>query len=240
MSPMPVAPSNSSSAPAPSSLVAKLFDVLASPGEVFDEVIAAPPRLGNWLVPTLLAVLASLILLRAMSNEGGPVAAMPQVGEAQAGTLDTAAIQPDPGSVGSQKLSALITCAGAFAGTFWSAFLLWFIGRALLRIRFSYLKTVEVAALAGMILALGAIVTALLIGAVGDPAARPALSVFVRHLPTSDPVRLLLDTFNFFHLWAITVLAIGLSRLSRVSLKESAFWVFGYWLVARLALILLA
>jgi hypothetical protein len=45
---------------------------------------------------------------------------------------------------------------------------------------------------------------------------------------------------NFFHLWTTTVLAIGLSRLSGVTFKESAFWVFGYWLVARVALILLA
>ena len=89
-------------------------------------------------------------------------------------------------------------------------------------------------------MALGAIVTALLIGIVGDPATRPALSFFAPHLPSASPVRLVLDMFNFFHLWTITVLAIGLSRLSGVTFKESAFWVFGYWLVARLALILLA
>ena len=90
----------------------------------------------------------------------------------------------------------------------------------------------EVVALASIILALGAIVTALLIGASGNPDARPALSFFVPHLPSASPVRLLLDTFNFFHLWTTTVLAIGLSRLSGVSFKESAVWVFGYWLVA--------
>jgi hypothetical protein len=88
--------------------------------------------------------------------------------------------------------------------------------------------------------ALGAIVTALLIGASGNPAARPALSFFAPRLPSDDPVRLVLDILNFFHLWTTTVLAIGLSRLSGVTLKESAFWVFGYWVVARLALILLA
>ncbi len=133
----------------------------------------------------------------------------------------------------------MATCVGAFAGTFWSAFLLWFIGRAFLRTRFSYLKAVEVVALTSIIVALGAIVTALLIGISGDPATRPALSFFARRLPSTSHVRLLLDTLNFFHLWTTTVLAIGLSRLSGVSFKECAFWVFGYWVVARLALILL-
>jgi hypothetical protein len=118
--------------------------------------------------------------------------------------------------------------------------LLWFIGRAFLRTRFSYMKAVEVVALTGSIVALGAIVTALLISASGNPAARPALSFFAPRLPSDDPARLVLDILNFFHLWTTTVLAIGLSRLSGVTFKESAFWVFGYWLVARVALILLA
>ena len=240
MIPVPAAPSSSSTAPASSSLVAKLFDMLASPGDVFDEVLAAPPRFANWLVPTLVVALASLVLLRAASDEGASVTATSQAIQSQPAALDSAAVQAEAGSVESQRLSALATCAGAFAGTFWSAFLLWFIGRVFLRTRFSYLKTVEVAALAGIIVALGAIVTALLIGVSGDPATRPALSFFARHLPAADHVRLLLDTFNFFHLWTISVLAIGLSRLSGVSFKESAFWVFGYWLVARLVLILLA
>ena len=240
MIPMPATTSISSTAPASTSLAAKLIDMFASPGEVFDEVVAAPPRFANWLVPTLLVALASLFLLHASSNESVSITTASQVVEVQSTTLDSAAVQAEPSSVDSQRLSALATCAGAFAGTFWSAFLLWFIGRAFLRTRFSYLKTVEVVALAGIIVALGAIVTALLIGISGDPATRPALSFFARHLPATNPVRLILDLLNFFHLWTITVLAIGLSRLSGVSFKESAFWVFGYWLVARLALILLA
>jgi hypothetical protein len=237
---MPAIPSNPSTAPAPTSLAAKVLDMLASPGEVFDEVIVAPPRLANWFVPTLLVALASLFLLRAANYEAGSVPATSKVAEAQTAATDTTLAQTEPASVDSQRLSTLATFAGAFAGTFWSAFLLWFIGRAFLRTRFSYLKTVEVVALAGIIVALGAVVTALLIAISGDPATRPALSFFARHLPATSHVRLLLDTVNLFHLWAMAVLATGLSRLSSVSFKESAFWVFGYWFVARLTLILLA
>jgi hypothetical protein len=237
---MPATPSNYSTAPAGSSLVGKVFDMLASPAEVFDEVVVAPPRLANWLVPTLLVVLASLLLLRAADNQAPANSDSSQANQAQAADIDSAAAQAEPASLDWQRLSTLAICAGAFAGTFWSAFLLWFIGRAFLRTRFSYLKTLEVVALTGSIVALGAIVTALLIGISGDPATRPALSLFAPHLPSSSLVRLVLDTLNFFHLWTTTVLAIGLSRLSGVSFKECAFWVFGYWLVARLALILLA
>ena len=205
MIPMPVTPLNSSAVPASSSLAAKLLDMFASPSEVFDEVVAAPPCFANWLVPTVLVALASLFLLRASSNEAVSVTTTLQAVEAQPTASDTAAVQSGPAAVDAQRLSALVTCGGAFAGTFWSAFLLWFIGRAFLGTRFSYLKTVEVVALAGIVVALGTIVTALLIGMSGDPATRPALSFFVRRLPSTDHFRLILDTLNFFHLWTITV-----------------------------------
>jgi hypothetical protein len=237
---MPATLPNSATAPASSSLAAKLLDMLVSPGDVFDEVVAAPPRLANWLLPTLLVALTSLFLLRAAHVETASVPGPSQALDSQLPVVNPTAAQAEPGSAEWQRVSALATCAGAFVGTFWSAFLLWFIGRAFLRTRFSYMKAVEVVALTGSIVALGAIVTALLIGASGNPAARPALSFFAPRVPSDNPVRLVLDTLNFFYLWTITVLAIGLSRLSGVTLKESAFWVFGYWLVARLALILLA
>ena len=215
-----------------SSLAGRMLDMLVSPGDVFDEVLAAPPRLANWLVPTLLVALTSLVLLGAASKEGG-------LGSGKPEALDSAAAQTEPGSADWQRVSTAATCVGAFAGTFWSAFLLWFIGRAFLRARFSFWKAVEVVALTGIIVALGAVVTALLVGVFGDPASRPALSIFARHLPTTSRVHMALDTVNFFYLWTATVLAIGLSRLSGVSFKESAFWVFGYWVVVRLALIVL-
>jgi hypothetical protein len=220
-------------APHSSSLAGRLLDMLVSPGDVFDEVLAAPPRLATWLVPTLLVALTSLVLLGATSKQGGLAS-----GKLEA--FDSAVVQVEPGSADWQRGSAVAICVSAFAGTFWSAFLLWFVGRAFLRVRFSFWKTVEVVALTGMIVALGAIVTALLIGAFGEAAGRPALSIFARHLPTTSHIYMALDTVNFFHCWTTTVLAIGLSRLSGVSFKECAFWVFGYWFVARLALIVLA
>jgi hypothetical protein len=237
---MTAAQPNSPSASASSSLAAKLLDMLVSPGDVFDEVLTSPPRLVNWLLPTLLVALTSLFLLRATNDEAASAPGSSRAFDSQPSIVNSAAAQAEPGSADWKRVSALATCVGAFAGSFWSAFLLWFIGRAFLRARFSYLKAVEVVALTGSIVALGAIVTALLVGASGNPAARPALSLFALHLPSDSPVRLVLDILNFFYLWTITVLAIGLSRLSGVTLKESAFWVFGYWLVTRLALILLA
>ena len=43
------------------SLGARMVNVLATPGDVFDEVKTSPPQTANWLVPALLALLIGWI-----------------------------------------------------------------------------------------------------------------------------------------------------------------------------------
>jgi hypothetical protein len=224
-----VTPATAAPASAVTSLPARLANLLACPGEVFEDLAAAPPRLVNWLLPTLLVALTSSVLAAALASGGPAIASVVIVGAGK-----TALLPPQR-----QVVSAVTITLAAFGATAWSALVLWFIGRVFLNARFSYGKAVEIVGLTGVIVSLGAVITALLVVASGDAAARPALSLFASGLPADDPVRAVLGVFDLFHLWATAVLAIGLSKLSGVSLKESAFWVFGYWLVLRLALILL-
>ena len=136
-------------------------------------------------------------------------------------------------------MSLLTVCLSAWAGTLWSAFVLWFIGRMFLKTRFSFVKTLEIVGLSGIVLVLGTIVTGLLIAATGDAAARPSLSLLAVKAIHGHELRAALDALNFFHLWSATILALGLSKLSAVTFKEAAFWVFGYWIMARIAIIAL-
>ncbi len=225
----------SSTPPSSTSLGEKLLNLLVSPGEVFDEVIAAPRNLVNWRVPTLLLCLAGIISLQ-LNNGELTAAAVRQLG-------DDAIASKSQGEFlknGWPLVASLTVCGSVIAGTLWSAFVLWFMGRVFLKVRFSYLKTLEVVGLTGIILVLGTLITSLLIAASGDAAARPSLSLLAGKLDAGHPFRQALDVFNVFHLWTTTALAIGLARLSGVTFKESAFWVFGYWLFVRIALIILA
>jgi Yip1 domain len=218
------------------SLPQKLLTVLASPGEVFDEVIATRPRLANCLAPMGLVCLATMFC---SALNGGPGQAVPGSGEL-GDALQTSAAQGIVTEARLRSATLAVICFSTFAGTCWSAFVLWLIGRICLKTRFSFLKTVEIVALTEMILVLGTVVTGLLIAASADPALRPAASVLAGKFPIESPLRAALDTLNVFHLWSATVLAIGLSRLGAVSFRESAFWVFGYWVLVRLGFILLA
>ena len=217
------------------SLGAKLLDIFVSPGEVFDEVVASKRNLANWRVPTLLACLTGVVLLQAASPAAQTVAAIEEL--IQGKIVSVAQGQKMLG--GWQVLSILTTCFGTFVGTIWSAFVIWFIGRVFLKSRFPFLKALEVVGLTGLILVLGSVVTQLLIVLSGDPATRPSLGLFAGKMASSTALRELLNLMNVFHLWSAAVLAVGLSKLSGAGFKESAFWVFGYWIALRVALIIL-
>jgi hypothetical protein len=73
--------------------------------------------------------------------------------------------------------------------------------RVVLKTCSSLLKTVEVVGWTGIILMFGTIVTALLIAASGNFAARPALSLLAIDLDATNPIRATLDALNLFHLW---------------------------------------
>jgi hypothetical protein len=210
-----------------------LLGIFACPGDVFDDVAAAPPRLVNWRLPTLLVCLAGIASLRFSPSVEGSPAILELI---KTRSLSLAQTQALAGAW--PLLSSLAVCLAAVAGSLWSACVLWLIGRFFLRVRFSFLKALEVVGLSTMILLLGTVVTMLLTAAT-QPTARPSLAFLAGNLALSHSLRAALDTLNLFHLWTTAVLAIGLAKLCAVTFKEAAFWVFNYWLLAKLALIVL-
>jgi len=222
--------------PPKTSVTAKLVNLFVSPTLVFDEIVASAPKSVNWLLPTLLVCVSSLLVLTGTTNAERTLAAIGQL-------TDGGKITPEQVGLLSghwQSVSRAAICLGAFIGTFWSAFVLWFIGRIFLKNRFEFAKALEVAGLTSTILVLGTIVTGLLVAAFGEASARPALSLLLVKVDPASGARVAADVFNCFHLWSTAVLAIGLAKLSGVSIKEAGFWVFGYWVVLRIAFILLA
>ena len=166
-----------------------MLNIFVSPGDVFDEVIAAPRAWANWRLPMLLLCLAGITSIQITHGEH-TAAGLRQL--APAGAL------PNPQAAmlsgGWPLVASLTVCLAVFAGTLWSSFVLWFMGRVFLKARFSYLKTLEVVGLTGMILVLGTVITSLLIAASGDNAARPSLSLLAGRLEASHPFRQVLDT----------------------------------------------
>jgi hypothetical protein len=248
--PPPIAETPPPSAPkAPTmSLPARLLNVFAVPGDVYDEVKDAPHTAANWLVPALIAsvvgavsvwiVLAQPAIQQQIREKQDRAIEQQLEKGVRAGKLTRE--QADQQRAAAEKFMgpAVMKITGMFGAFFYSfarvflyGLLLWLIGLWWLKVRFNYLKAVEIAGLAGMIGVLGAIVTLLLKVNLSNPASSPSLALAVGDFDPKNPLHLLLAAANLFDVWQLWVMALGLARLAGVPFVRAGFPVFGFWVL---------
>jgi len=240
-------------APAPTtSLAGRLLNVFAAPGEVFDEVRAAPPSVANWLAPALISAIVGILSVIIMFSQP---AIIQQIHEQQAKALDDRVsagkmtrAQADQAEAMSEKFSgpAIMMITGSFGAVcssfvrvFWWALVLWLLGLIFLKTKLDYLKTAEAAGLATMISVLGTLVTLLLTVILGKMTT-PSLALLVDHFDPKNGLHVALAAVNLFALWQVGVMAAGLARLSGASFSKALGLTTGYWVAIQLFFILLA
>ncbi len=232
------------------SLAGKLFNVIAAPGEVFNEITPAPARAANWLVPVLIYAVVGVISVCIMFAQPAiqqtihdqQVKALDQ--RVQQGKMTQAqedqALQVMEKFMGPTMLAVFGSAAMiifSFVSIFWWALVLWLLGRWFLKARFGYLKVVEVAGLASVILVLGMVVATLLAVILGRLYGGPSLGLLVSDFDPTKRVHLLLGAANIVYFWHTAVLGVGLAKLSGGSTAKAVMVVFTYWIVAELLLI---
>jgi len=249
--PTPPTPPTESKPPA-MSLSARLLNVFAVPGDVFEEVRATPHAAVNWLVPALIAGVVGAVSAWLMFSQP---AIQQQIREKQEHVLEQ---QVKAGKMTRAQADQALTIAQKFAGpttmkifgafgaitagfvrVFWWALVLWLLSRWFLNIPINYMKAAEVAGLSSMITTLGAIVTLLLVVNLGKLFSTPSLALTIGDFDEKNRSHLLLGALNVFNFWLVGILASGLARLAGVPFVRAAFIVLGYWIVWSLALILI-
>lgn len=253
----PLAPSEPTTPPpAPSeptmSLVARLMNVFAVPGDVFSEIQATRHSAANWLVPILISgVIGAVAVIITFSQP----AIQQQIREAQSKGLEQQVKagkmtqeQADKAQEVLDKVMSpmVMKIAGAIGAAFvgalrvvWWAFVLWLLGRFLLKIHFDYSKSLEVAGLSMMISVLAIIVTMLLQIILARVFASPSLALVLDNFDATRKSHLFLGAANPFSLWQVCVLAIGLSKLANVPFLRAGWPVLTYWVIQESLLILL-
>lgn len=222
-------------------LAARLLNVFAIPGDVFDEVRLSPPTAANWLAPVGVLIAASWAgawLLFSNPAIQHQVSEMTQ--KAIEKQIETAHLPKEQaeqarqagekwGGVGT-KITAFTApvFAGFFTPFFWGL-IFWLVGAKALKGNFAYLKAVEVAGLANIIAALEALVKTLLILITGNLFAAPSLMLAVKDFDPENTLHSLLAQVNLMTCWLLGVRSIGLARLSGISFARAAAWVFGIW-----------
>lgn len=233
------------------SLAARLFNVFATPGDVFEEVKSGKPSLGNWLAPVLLASLVGIISIWVMFSLP---TVQQEVRNAQEKKFDEIARKQNMSPQQTEQFKeqmerfsgvTLIKIAGTFgavAGSFFWLFALalgiWLLGVKVLKGQFVYMQAVEVAGLGMMIGVLGGIVGLLLVVAKGSMFVSCGPALLLSEFDPKNKVHLALVALNVFSLWHLGVMSVGVSKLSGVSAAKAAGWLFGVWAVIKGAIIL--
>lgn len=216
--------------PSPMSLPARLLNVFASPGEVFDGIKASLPAASNWLAPALLFALVGMISCFVMFSQP---AIVQQIHEQQAKKMDElvkagkmSQADADKGAAMAEKFTGptMLTIFGSvavvimsFVRLLWWALLLWLVGKVL-KGPLGYVKALETFGLASMITVLGAVVGLLLAVILGRMIATPSLVLLVKDFDITRKTHLLLGTVNIFYFWQVGVLSVGVTKVTGVPL----------------------
>jgi len=223
------------------SLAARLANVIAAPGDVFDEVKSARASMANWLVPATLFIAigwigAVLVFSQpALQHQMNDVAekniekqiqkqhlTKEQAEQARQKGVQFAGIFSKVGAVAAPVFAGILT-------PIWWGLILWLVGAKIFKGNFLFLKGVEVAGLANMVGVLGAVLKILLVLVTGNLFATPSLALLAKDFDPQNPVHGLLAVVNVMTFWYLWVAAIGLGRLGSVSFVKAAAWVFGIW-----------
>src|SRR5689334_7392079 len=115
------------------SVGSNMLNMFVTPGDVFEQVIALPFRQSTWIVPTLFVCLAGVFLVgvgTTVDQTSGAVRGLIEAGRLTTQQAATLTAQWKP-------VSFLVVCAAVLSGTFWSAALVWAMGRFLLKAGFT-------------------------------------------------------------------------------------------------------
>jgi len=232
------------------SLAGRLFNVIASPGELFDEIKSAPASTVNWLVPVLIYIAIGTIsacvlfaqpaiLQTIRDQQAKAMDKMVQQGKITQAQEDQA-LQTVEKFMRPAVLSVLASFGviiQGFVSVFAWALVLWLFGQWFFKAQVAYVEMLEVAGLSMVIVFLGAILGTLLGVIFGRLNAGPSLALLVSDFDLTNRVHLLLGAVNAMNLWHAAVLAVGLARLTGGRMAKAFAAVFGFWVLIELLLI---
>jgi hypothetical protein len=228
--------------PETTSLIARLFNVFAAPGDVFEEVASSKIGVANWLAPGIILVLVSWLAswliysqetFQVQYREIGEKAVEQQIAKSKMPpeqAEQTRRMAEQIGGTGARVGMVVVPMVAAFVLPFWWGLILYLVGTKIFKGSFDYMKAVEVVGLAGMTSVLEKVVTTLLVFQTGHVMATTTPALFVKNFDMQNTAHAFLALLNVFTFWVLAVRAMGLARLSNVSFAKAAAWVFGIWM----------
>lgn len=225
-----------------SSLITRITNVFASPGELFTELSRTKPVTSSWLVPLIISILMALFVIVAFQlNESLKF----QAKEIQAERMQELVNQ---GRM-TQEQADMVTGRTDSAGTFiiWGSisatimtviifFLItlvfWLAAKFGLKFNWNYVKMLEVYGLTTLISSLGSIITVLLMYLLDNIRATPSFAIFILDsFDIKNNLHILLSQLNFFTIWQMGLLGYGIAKISNKPTIAGIILSYSLWLI---------
>ena len=226
----------------PSSLTDRLTNVVASPCEVFSEVKNAPVRASNWLVPLLMACIATAVYFGIAFSQP---AVLQGIQEQQQHALqkkvaahEITQAQADQGAammarIMTPTIRTLLWGGGAILamviGLFLMAVAVWLGLKIFTPARLDYMKVVEVCGLSFVIDVPQKLLRILLVSWKGNLLATASPTLFMANPSTTNKADVFLSMIDVVDIWWLAVLSLGVSKVASISYRTAAFITFGVW-----------
>lgn len=222
-------------------LGARLMNVFAAPGEVFDSVARSPFSIANWLVPALIAGVLGLVSVQVVFSNPALVDEIRQMqeqgfqqaiadGRITAEQAEQARqMMGDIGMTLGRVFGSIGAIVAGIVAPLWWGLIGWVVGRLILGGPVGFMRAVEVAGLSSLISALGGVVALFIALGTGRLWAVPHLGVFVENFDPTNRFHIGLVAFNVFGLWQLAIVSLGISRLSQRSYVGVLGLMFLFW-----------
>jgi hypothetical protein len=217
---------------------------------VFESIKGQPTTTPGWLFPILISCLVAIIHVNVIFSQPAIIQTIKERQEEQIqqmiqkGTLTKEQAAKAEEQMASYMGPTFLKITGSFDAvinvflyTFLTGIGVWLVGTKAIGGQFEFMKAVEIAALAGMIGILGAIVTMLLIVAKGNAMVNLGPMLLLEHFDAKNKTHQMLASINLMNFWYLAVLGLGLSRVANDRVIRGIAWVFGIWAVLRVAIV---
>ncbi|MGA2174473.1 MAG: hypothetical protein ABSH38_05775 [Verrucomicrobiota bacterium] len=226
----------------PSSLTDRLTNVIAAPGEVFEEIKNAPVRASNWLVPLILACIATAVYISVAFSQPAILLGMQEQRakavqkQVAAGKLTQA--QADQAAAMTERfmtptIMKIFGTGGAILGSVAGLFLMglgiWLALKACTGAWLDYMKVIEVCGLALVIDVPQKILRIWLVLWKENLLATASPTLFLANPSTTNKAHLFLSMIDVVDFWWLAVLSFGISKVASIRYRTAAFITFGIW-----------
>jgi Yip1 domain. len=229
------------------SLLARLLNVFAIPGAVFQDIReSARHQPGSWIIPILLATIVSSFTFGTILSQPGILNELKSKQTAvvneqlAAGKIEQAEAEKSIRIIEQLSRPEIIhplVGIGFFVISVlrvaWWSFVLCLLARLFLKERLNWLKAIEAAGLASMISILGNIVFAILAFSIQTGSAT-GITDTLQQLELRNKSWPVILASNGFNIWFVFLLATALARLMNVPLFRTLFLMMGTWLALQL------